>query len=132
MNLTEYRKKAYKSATLPSGLNITIRRLSLLELLRVMKIMKEHNITETFDPSDPKNLDAVEALTNIVCNAVVSPLITSTKPKTPNALWIHELEPQDQIELFNIVFNFVAETFKDAESFRQGLPGDRQAGTSPP
>lgn len=94
MNIEEYKKNVRKKVKLPSGLELTIRRMSLRTFVQLYDVwpVKEP------DPRDPTFIKLLPQILEIVLPACVEEI--------PEQLDVDDLAPGDAMELLTEIFEF--------------------------
>lgn len=109
VNIEEYKKSVRKKVKLPSGLELTVRRMSLRTFIQLYDVwpVKEP------DPRDPTFIKLLPQILEIVLPACVEEI--------PEQLEIDDLAPGDAMELLTAIFEFsglTAEEMKRRRKFR--------------
>jgi len=114
MNVQEWRERRKREITLPSGLQVTIKSVGLLDLAAYGKIPTPlvDTVQHLMTSSDSHGMakldlrvlpDYMEVINLVVMAAVVSPRITadSPDPNDDQNISIDELSVLDRLEIFN-------------------------------
>jgi len=106
-SIEEYKKAVRKKITLPSGLELTLRRMSLKTFINLFDILP----SGAPDPTDPRFIHALPEILEVVLPACIEEI--------PSQLEVDDLTPGDAIALVTAIFEFSGLTGEELESRRK-------------
>jgi len=115
MEIEEYRKKMLKEVTLPSGFNVTIRKLPLSAVTKMSKLFKFKGVATNI-PRDELMEHMDELIEILIPQCVVRPRIVTENPAPKGALSLQELEWSDSLAIIDEIIEFGGLSEEDAKA----------------